>query len=451
MNGGQPNDEPVHLLEVGLMWPPETFLQWRFAGLAARGFRITVASSDRRTPDAHVDGAHLVALPDWDEPRRAIVGGLAWGALRLLLASPRRLARLAIASRRAWRRSGRWALSPHQRRWRALTRLRSFLVLARLRPDIVHFEWESAAVAHMPLLDVWRCPMVVSCHGTLHVWTHTSTHAETTDELPSAFAAAAAVHCVSTAVRGEAGRFGVDPAKVRLIPTAVDPAVFHPAPDRHASDGQLRIVGIGWMKWLKGFEYAVEAVAELLRAGVPARLDLLGGEPAPSSGEPSDRPRVRHAIEELGLTRAVRLHDHVRSSDVVAHLQRADVLLHPSLSEGLPTVVLEAMACGLPVVVTDCGGVREAVTDGVEGVVVPPREPLRMAAALEGLWRDPARRRRMGRAGRARVEGAFSLERQIDAFVDLYEGISANGRGGKAPGPVAPGPRTTVPGSALRR
>jgi colanic acid/amylovoran biosynthesis glycosyltransferase len=447
---GRGSQKPVHLLEVGLMWPPETFLQWRFRGLAARGFHITVASSDPRS-HARVEGANLVVLPHWEEPRRSVVGGLAWGGLRLLVASPLRLARLLVASRRAWRRSGRWALTPHERRWRALARLRGFLVLARLRPDIVHFEWESAAVAHMPLLDVWRCPMVVSCHGTLHVWPHTSTHAETTDELPNAFRAAAAVHCVSTAVQREATRHGVDPGKVRLIPTAVDPTVFRPGPDRRASQEQLRIVGIGWMKWLKGFEYAVETVAELLRAGVPARLDLFGGEPAPSSGEPSDRPRVQHAIDELGLTSHVRLHDHVRSSDVLAHLQRADVLLHPSLSEGLPTVVLEAMACGVPVVVTDCGGVREAVTDGVEGFVVPPREPRRMAAALEALWRDPELRRRMGKAGRARVEGAFALERQIDAFVDLYEGISANGRAAKEAGPVAPGPRTTVPGSALRR
>jgi glycosyltransferase involved in cell wall biosynthesis len=448
---GRASNRPVDLLEVGLMWPPETFLQWRFAGLAARGFRVTVASSDRRTPDARVDGAKLVALPDWDEPRRAIAGGIAWGAVRLLLASPRRLVRLLIASRRAWGRSGRWSLSRAERRWRALARLRTFLVLARLRPDVVHFEWESAAVAHMPLLDVWRCPMVVSCHGTLQVWSHTATHVETTDELPRAFAAAAAVHCVSRAVQGEAGRYGVDPAKVRLIPTAVDPTVFHPGPGRRAAGARLRIVGIGWMKWLKGFEYAVEAVAELVRAGVPARLDLLGGEPAPSSGEPGDRPRVQHAIDQLGLTRHVRLHDHVSSSDVVAHLQRADVLLHPSLSEGLPTVVLEAMACGLPVVVTDCGGVREAVTDGVEGLVVPPREPLRMAAALEALWREPELRRRMGTAGRARVERVFPLERQIDAFVDLYEEITARGRGATRAGSVAPGPPTTVPDSALRR
>jgi glycosyltransferase involved in cell wall biosynthesis len=184
---------------------------------------------------------------------------------------------------------------------------------------------------------------------------------------------------------------------------------------------------------------------------VPVRLDLLGSDPALSSGEPSDRPRLRHAIDELGLHDHVHLHDQVRSGEVVAHLHRADVLLHPSLSEGLPTVVLEAMACGVPVVATDCGGVREAVTDGVEGIVVPPRDPRRMAGALAALWRDPDLRRRMGRAGRARVAEAFTLDAQVQAFLDLYEAVSLNGRTPQDARAFASHPPTTGRGPALRR
>lgn len=450
MKRARRSEEPIHVLEVGLSWPPETFLRWRFHGLASRGVRVTVGSADVNLPDAQVDGAELVALPHWEEPRRAIVAGLVTGGLRLLVTSPRRLFRLLRGSHQAWRRSARWVATAHGRRWMALERLRGFLPLARIRPDVVHFEWESAAVAHAPLLEVWGCPVVISCHGTLHVWSYTSTHVETTDDLPRAFEAAAAVHCVSAAMRDEAARYGLDPAKARLIPSAVDPDVFRPAADRRAPDGPMRIVAVGWMKWLKGFEYAVQALAELHRAGIDARLDVLGGAPQPSSGETTDLPRVLHAIDELGLSRHVRLHDHVESSDVVAQLQGADALLHPSLTEGVPTVVLEAMACEVPVVVTDCGGVREAVTDGVEGFVVPPRGPRRMAAALEELARDPALRRRMGRAGRARVEQAFTLERQIDAFEQLYREVTLAGGPAGEPELAAPARPATVQDSALR-
>jgi glycosyltransferase involved in cell wall biosynthesis len=88
-------------------------------------------------------------------------------------------------------------------------------------------------------------------------------------------------------------------------------------------------------------------------------------------------------------------------------------------------VILEAMACGLPVVATDCGGVREAVRDGVEGFVLPPREPALAGAALERLWREPALRERMGRAGRARVLSEFTLEANLDAMERLYGEVTS--------------------------
>jgi glycosyltransferase involved in cell wall biosynthesis len=109
--------------------------------------------------------------------------------------------------------------------------------------------------------------------------------------------------------------------------------------------------------------------------------------------------------------------------DVVARLRAADVLLHASLVEGIPNTVLEAMACELPVVASDCGGMREAVTDGVEGFLVAPREVHALAGALARLARDPALGRRMGRAGRARVEDAFSPAREREAFLRLYRDV----------------------------
>jgi glycosyltransferase involved in cell wall biosynthesis len=94
------------------------------------------------------------------------------------------------------------------------------------------------------------------------------------------------------------------------------------------------------------------------------------------------------------------------------------------LSEGLSNAALEAMACGLPVVTTDCGGMPEAITDGVEGFVVPLRDPHAMAKALSALASDVELRRRMGKAGRDRVLKQFTLGRQIEEFVSLLEDVA---------------------------
>jgi glycosyltransferase involved in cell wall biosynthesis len=96
----------------------------------------------------------------------------------------------------------------------------------------------------------------------------------------------------------------------------------------------------------------------------------------------------------------------------------------PSLDEGLPTVILEAMACGVPVVATDCGGVSEALTDGVEGFVVPPRDSEALKRALERLWREPELRTRMGEAGRRTATSRFTLERQLDEFLAMYREVA---------------------------
>ena len=96
-----------------------------------------------------------------------------------------------------------------------------------------------------------------------------------------------------------------------------------------------------------------------------------------------------------------------------------------SLSEGISNAALEAMACGLPVVTTDCGGMREAIRDGVEGFVVPMRDPDAIAVALVRVASDEGLRQRIGQAARQRIVEAFSIERQIRAFQALYEATAA--------------------------
>jgi glycosyltransferase involved in cell wall biosynthesis len=199
------------------------------------------------------------------------------------------------------------------------------------------------------------------------------------------------------------------------------------------------VVAVSWLRWLKGLEWAVAAVADLAARGVPVRLDVFGGSPQPPVGEASDRERLLWTATDLGVADRVRLHGHVTTGRLVEELRAADVLLHSSLSEGVPTVVLEAMSCGVPVVVTGVGGVTEAVTDGVEGLVAPARDASALADALERLWVDPALRHRLGGAGRERVLRSFTLERQLDSFDALYGSLI----GGAQPAPVPPAPDPT--------
>jgi len=405
----------AHLLEVGVRWPPETFIQRKLRGLAAAGMRVSVGSTMRPEPGAApVEGVRLVHMPDWRERMSRQLAGVCVQALRPGRSSLRTLTAA----------NGPYA-PPFANTFKTkLTLVRALGSLTHTRPDVVHFEWESAAVQFLPAGELLGCPVVMSCRGgDIDIYPHLQSEVRWMRGLPRAFDTAAAVHCVSESTKRAAVAQGLDPAKAWVITPAVDPSFFTPRAEPRVRGDEMRLVMLGWLRWRKGFEYGIEAFGRLVASGVPARLDIVGEDPGPDHAEPSERERILCAAEELGLRERVHILGPLPSAGVRDLLQRADALLHPSLAEGIPNIVLESMACALPVVTTDAGGVREAVTDGVEGFVVERRDVAALARGLAELWRDPELAARMGAAGRARVERSFTLAEQERRWAELYEHV----------------------------
>jgi len=138
-------------------------------------------------------------------------------------------------------------------------------------------------------------------------------------------------------------------------------------------------------------------------------------------------PELRALASDLGIAARVRWLG--ARDDVPALLAAADIGILCSHQEGFSNSILEGMAAGLPMVVSDVGGNAEAVTDGETGLVVPAHDPARLGAALAALAADPARRQAMGAAGRERVAGHFSLNACVAAYERLYQGLpTAPGR-----------------------
>jgi glycosyltransferase involved in cell wall biosynthesis len=105
-------------------------------------------------------------------------------------------------------------------------------------------------------------------------------------------------------------------------------------------------------------------------------------------------------------------------------LSAMDIFALPSHTEGLSIATIEAMACGTPVIVTDCGGPTEIVTDGVTGLVVPPCDPRAMANALVRMARDSSLRACLAANGKARARDAFSLDRMLERYEQLYQEVA---------------------------
>src|SRR2546423_3050682 len=146
---------PVPLVEVGVSWPPAPFLRHKLAGLARRGFRVTVVARSGGNTGFRLRGVEVVWMPARTESSFRMALGACRDCLRLGLARRGRLSGIRTAAARPGRKGMRARLRG----------LRRVAALAGLEPDVVHFEWESAAVSYLPLIDLWRCPMVMSCRG----------------------------------------------------------------------------------------------------------------------------------------------------------------------------------------------------------------------------------------------------------------------------------------------
>ncbi len=206
-------------------------------------------------------------------------------------------------------------------------------------------------------------------------------------------------------------RSGVSAARLRLIRGAgVDVQIFYPV---MPPSGPVCIVLVARMLWDKGVGEFVEAACRLTGAGVSARFVLVGDpDPANPASVPESTLRSwhgQHGVEWWG-----------RREDMPAVLQAAHIACLPSYREGLPKSLLEAAACGLPIVTTDAPGCREVVRDGVNGLLVPVRDAAALAAALRKLIDDAELRRRMGEQSRLRAETEFGQETVIKQTLAIY-------------------------------
>jgi glycosyltransferase involved in cell wall biosynthesis len=207
---------------------------------------------------------------------------------------------------------------------------------------------------------------------------------------------------------------GAAPDRIRTVYNGVDPWAF---PMAGPEPEVPTLAWAGRIDPIKDLETLIRAFA-LVRAELPAaRLRIFGGTPR---GGEAYRDRCAALAEELGAGEAVTFEGRV--DDIRTAYAAGQVVMLSSISEGFPFTLIEAMSCGRCTVSTDVGGVREAVGD--TGLVVPPRDPAAMARAALSLLRDPERRASLGWDARLRVIDQFTLRRTIDAFRDIYTGLT---------------------------
>jgi glycosyltransferase involved in cell wall biosynthesis len=212
------------------------------------------------------------------------------------------------------------------------------------------------------------------------------------------------VVCLTGPDRAEVLRYGADPARTSVLWNAPDDVLFHPDPGQPVRE----VVWLGRHVEEKGLAYLVEAWAEVVRKAPGHALVLIGDGPLRAEREAQ--------VARLGLQASVRFEPFQDQGAVAARLRRCELFVLPSLKEGFPISLVEAMACGKPVVTTT--GLEEIVAGG--GAVVPPRDPRALAAALLSFLLDPARAAAAGDEAARRAKAEYGMDRLALAYLAVY-------------------------------
>lgn len=282
-------------------------------------------------------------------------------------------------------------------------------LLRSTRPDLVHVHSRRGA-------DIWGGLAARIC-GIPAVVSRRVDNPESRLTIKSKYGLYRRIIAISRGIEQVLVSEGVDRSKMVCVPDAVNASLYQHKADRGWFRNEFGIPAdaqvIGTVAQLierKGHWYLLKAIPEILDNCPKTRFLLFGRGPLHAT--------LLKRVREMGLDRVV--HFCGFRSDLPKILPCLQLVVHPALMEGLGVSLLQAAAAGIPLVATRTGGIPEAVRDGRNGILVEPRDPAALAAAVLRLLKDPVLGRDLGRAGRSLVREQFSVDSMVAGNYRVY-------------------------------
>jgi glycosyltransferase involved in cell wall biosynthesis len=394
---------------TGYPYPSHTFIQNEVQGLRGLGVDVTTFVHRAATPEEILSPADRDAFATTRPLRPFGVGRYLRAHLYALLTNPggyRRGLHTALRMRGEGPRALLWQLFYFGQAvvlWRYCRR-------AGLRHIHAHFANVGADVTLQAAAvggPEWSWSFTM--HGP------TELYDVTWFRLAAKVESAAFVVCISDFARSQLmGLVGAEHwDKLTVVHCGVDTKALRPRSSNGARpEGPVSVLCVGRLVSVKGQLVLLEAVAELVRAGRDVRLALVGAGPMHEA--------LTAAARRLGIEARVELTGPLGHPAVVERIRKADVFCLPSFAEGVPVVLMEAMALGVPVLTTRVMGIPELVEDGVSGLLVAPGSRAELVTGLRRLIDDAPLRATLGEAARQRVEAEHDLDRSAAQLRALF-------------------------------
>lgn len=376
--------------------PSTTFIERLIIGLAEQGVEILL----------HGQTSKLVR---YDSKNIKVIGycgelGKLWLALKygllLSLTSPSRMHEL---------------LKCYSNKKRLQPFLNWFVKVAPVvwhKPNVFHLQW-AKSVEDWIFLERFGIKLVVSLRGA-HINYSPVVDKKLADTYSKVFPKVNAFHGVSKAICAEAQKYGADPEKCCVVYSGLKLEEFPFKEEKNFNRNKINIISVGRPHWKKGYNTALDAMKILKDRGVSFDYRIIGG----------NNEELVYQIKDLGLKDAVRLEDNMPFEKVKSLIMDSDVLLMPSVEEGIPNVNLEAMALGTIVVSTDCGGVAELLEDGANGFLTPVRCPLSISNKIQALKEfSTDELNRIRQRAKATIEKQHNHRKMVEEMKALYTSV----------------------------
>ena len=283
--------------------------------------------------------------------------------------------------------------------------------------DIFHIQWAKTLVQYPEFIEKLTSPVVLSLRGA-HINYSPLADKQLAQGYKKYFPMVAGFHAVSDAIAREAEKYAAESSKITVIRPAVKRELLNYVLSKKTNGPEelLQIISVGRCHWKKGYTFALDAMAILKKEGLGFHYTLIAGG--------SDNENIHYQVYDLGLSDCVNFMNGLPHEEALNQLSKSDIFLLPSLEEGISNAVLEAMALGIPVISTDCGGMGEVIRNSENGFIVPIRDAASMAGTIRKfIDLDEMKKNNIIFNARETIKHNHLLFYQVDQFKSFYSKI----------------------------
>lgn len=281
------------------------------------------------------------------------------------------------------------------------------------KPDVFHLQW-AKSIDDWIWVQQFGIKLIVSLRGS-----QLNIEPVTEDKVKKLyykyFPLIDGFHAVSEAIGIEAQKYGASPEKIKVVYSGLPESNFTSASKPH--NPIFKILSIGRNHWVKGYHYALDGMKILSDKGVTFEYTIIGAK---------DVEELEFQKADLGLEGSVIFKSKVGFSEVQQMMSDADLVLLPSVEEGIANVVLEAMQLGTIVLTTDCGGMNEVIEDEKNGFMVPVRNPQKMAETIMKIISlSESEKQAIIKKAQLTIQQNHSEAKMVSDMLSLYETVLA--------------------------